>query len=101
MASSSSSYPFSTYSLHGAVSVSKGMKRNRKSLSNHSSLFRQSSRSRLIAMSAYLALSRVKTVQCRALEVDNKPSFLVGNEFQLDDVIEAQQFDRDILSAIF
>ena len=27
--------------------------------------------------------------------------FFVGNKFQLDDVIEAQQFDRDILNAIF
>jgi len=39
--------------------------------------------------------------QCRAIEVENAPSFSVGKKFQLDDIIEAQQFDRDTLSAIF
>lgn len=33
--------------------------------------------------------------------MENKPSYSVGCEFQLEDVIEAQQFDREILSAIF
>lgn len=41
------------------------------------------------------------SVQCRALEIENTPSFMLGKKFQLDDVIEAQQFDRDTLSAIF
>jgi len=36
--------------------------------------------------------------QCYSLE---KSSFAVGKKFQLDDVIEAQQFDRDILNEIF
>ncbi|KAK4842820.1 hypothetical protein QYF36_000514 [Acer negundo] len=40
-------------------------------------------------------------IQCRALEIENAPSFTVGKKFQLDDVIEAQQFDRDLLNAIF
>lgn len=40
-------------------------------------------------------------VQCATLDVEGSPYFSVGNKFQLDDVIEAQQFDRDILSAIF
>ncbi|KAK7860336.1 aspartate carbamoyltransferase 2 [Quercus suber] len=40
-------------------------------------------------------------IQCRAVQVENAPSFSVGKKFQLDDVIEAQQFDRDILGAIF
>lgn len=40
-------------------------------------------------------------IQCCALEVKKSPSFAVGNKFQLNDVIEAQQFDRDTLSAIF
>ncbi|KAK4586732.1 hypothetical protein RGQ29_023770 [Quercus rubra] len=39
--------------------------------------------------------------QCCAVQVENAPSFLVGKKFQLDDVIEALQFDRDILGAIF
>ncbi|XP_050246820.1 aspartate carbamoyltransferase 2, chloroplastic-like isoform X3 [Quercus robur] len=40
-------------------------------------------------------------IQCCAVQVENAPSFSVGKKFQLDDVIEAQQFDRDILGAIF
>lgn len=48
-------------------------------------------------------------IQCRAIEVENAfsfevenaLSFSVGKKFQLDDIIEAQQFDRDTLSAIF
>ncbi|KAL5548460.1 hypothetical protein UlMin_003691 [Ulmus minor] len=39
-------------------------------------------------------------ILCRALEVENTP-FTVGKKFELDDVIESQQFDREILSAIF
>ncbi|MED6196464.1 Aspartate carbamoyltransferase 1, chloroplastic [Stylosanthes scabra] len=38
---------------------------------------------------------------CRVAQVERAPSFSVGQKFQLDDVIEAQQFDRDTLSAIF
>ncbi|KAI4366168.1 hypothetical protein MLD38_022081 [Melastoma candidum] len=39
---------------------------------------------------------------CRSVEVaDSKLCFANGNRFQLNDVIEAQQFDRDILNAIF
>lgn len=40
-------------------------------------------------------------IRCRTLEVESTPSFSIGKKFQLDDVIEAQQFDREILSAIF
>ncbi|KAL3636752.1 Aspartate carbamoyltransferase 1, chloroplastic [Castilleja foliolosa] len=38
---------------------------------------------------------------CQALEVGTKSSIPTGSKFQLDDIIEAQQFDRDTLSAIF
>lgn len=38
---------------------------------------------------------------CRAVEVETKPFFSLGSKFHLEDVIEAQQFDRDTLSAIF
>ncbi|MED6218340.1 Aspartate carbamoyltransferase 1, chloroplastic, variant 2 [Stylosanthes scabra] len=38
---------------------------------------------------------------CQVAQVERAPSFSVGQKFQLDDVIEAQQFDRDTLSAIF
>ncbi|KAK7319261.1 hypothetical protein RJT34_03980 [Clitoria ternatea] len=40
-------------------------------------------------------------IHCHALETERSSCFSVGQKFQLDDVIEAQQFDRDILSAIF
>ncbi|KAJ4842017.1 Aspartate carbamoyltransferase 3, chloroplastic [Turnera subulata] len=41
-------------------------------------------------------------VRCGALEVKNtKPSLSLGRKFELDDVIEAQQFDREILGNIF
>ncbi|KAI3890156.1 hypothetical protein MKW92_037127 [Papaver armeniacum] len=39
--------------------------------------------------------------QCHALDIKSPSSFLAGEKFQLDDVIEAQQFDLDILNAIF
>ncbi|GLU23812.1 hypothetical protein SLE2022_397900 [Rubroshorea leprosula] len=45
-------------------------------------------------------LSR-NALKCNALEFENSPSFAVGKKFQLDDVIEAQQFDREVLSSIF
>ncbi|XVF33950.1 hypothetical protein REPUB_Repub18cG0015500 [Reevesia pubescens] len=40
-------------------------------------------------------------MQCYALEIEDVLAFTMGKKFQLDDVIEAQQFDRDTLSAIF
>ncbi|XP_075476744.1 aspartate carbamoyltransferase 1, chloroplastic [Primulina tabacum] len=46
-------------------------------------------------------LSHTRRVKCSLLEVEIKPSFEVGNKFHLEDVIEAQQFDRDTLNAIF
>ncbi|GFZ04950.1 similar to PYRIMIDINE B [Actinidia rufa] len=99
MAASSS---FSPYKVHRAASAP-----NRELVSNDSSHFRQSLHSRSIAQSRWL--SNVKSINgerwngilCQAFDVGDKPSFLVGNKFQLDDVIEAQQFDRDILNAIF
>ncbi|XWS51829.1 hypothetical protein CRYUN_Cryun11dG0016000 [Craigia yunnanensis] len=40
-------------------------------------------------------------MRCCALEIEYLPAFTMGKKFQLDNVIEAQQFDRDTLSAIF
>ncbi|OWM81301.1 aspartate carbamoyltransferase 2, chloroplastic-like isoform X2 [Punica granatum] len=40
-------------------------------------------------------------IRCCAVELENSRPFSAGKKFQLDDVIEAQQFDRDILNAIF
>ncbi|XP_022855229.1 aspartate carbamoyltransferase 1, chloroplastic-like [Olea europaea var. sylvestris] len=50
---------------------------------------------------AWGGLSLKSRAQCRALEVGIESSYSVGNKFQLEDVIEAQQFDRDALGAIF
>ncbi|PON41177.1 Aspartate carbamoyltransferase [Parasponia andersonii] len=46
-------------------------------------------------------LSKRKGILCQSVKIENPPSFTMGKKFQLDDVIEAQQFDRDTLSAIF
>ncbi|KAB2032962.1 hypothetical protein ERO13_D05G373500v2 [Gossypium hirsutum] len=40
-------------------------------------------------------------MQCCAVEVKNMPGYPMGKKFELDDVIEAQQFDRETLNAIF
>lgn len=47
-------------------------------------------------------LSQRSRIHCQANKIEHTPSSLsVGQKFQLDDVIEAQQFDRETLSAIF
>ncbi|XP_010252517.1 PREDICTED: aspartate carbamoyltransferase 1, chloroplastic-like [Nelumbo nucifera] len=46
-------------------------------------------------------IPRMNTDRCCAFGVEKTSSFSVGEKFQLDDVIEAQQFDRDTLNAIF
>lgn len=35
------------------------------------------------------------------MQVETREAFTAGKEFQLSDVIEGQQFDREMLSAIF
>ncbi|MBA0722106.1 hypothetical protein Golax_009586 [Gossypium laxum] len=40
-------------------------------------------------------------MQCHAVEDKNMPGYPMGKKFELDDVIEAQQFDRETLNAIF
>ncbi|KAL2944761.1 Aspartate carbamoyltransferase 2 chloroplastic [Bienertia sinuspersici] len=40
-------------------------------------------------------------VPCHVVDVKSTNSFKVGQKFELSDVLEAQQFDRDTLSAIF
>uniref|UniRef100_A0A5B7BL49 aspartate carbamoyltransferase n=1 Tax=Davidia involucrata TaxID=16924 RepID=A0A5B7BL49_DAVIN len=115
MASSSS---FSTCTLHGASYAPKAIKCHGEFMCNSSSFFKQSSHSKLIAESDLThprvlhieksinweqsgrLLSRNR-VHSQALDTESAPSSFVGNNFQLDDVIEAQQFNRDILSAIF
>ncbi|CAK9319477.1 unnamed protein product, partial [Citrullus colocynthis] len=40
-------------------------------------------------------------IWCRAMEIENLLSPFVSKKFELDDVIEAQQFDREILNFVF
>ncbi|KAL7217903.1 hypothetical protein ACSBR2_011184 [Camellia fascicularis] len=105
---------FSTRTLHGAMSAPTTMQCYKDCIFDYSSLFKQSLHRKLISVSSNPTQAKVLStlkpvnwdqsgmnrVRCQALEVENN-TFLVGNKFQLDDVVEAQQFDRDILSAIF
>ncbi|CAH2053232.1 unnamed protein product [Thlaspi arvense] len=43
----------------------------------------------------------MRGIKCHALQVETRDSFTAGKKFQLSDVIEGQQFDREMLSAIF
>ncbi|XP_007020726.2 PREDICTED: aspartate carbamoyltransferase, chloroplastic [Theobroma cacao] len=113
MASSSS---FSTCTLNRgsfatkAINFNKVFKCNFSSLPNRlpvsAKLSADFTCSRLLTSEKSLKLDQSQRLsrngmQCCALEVEDVPTFLVGKKFQLDDVIEAQQFDRDILNAIF
>ncbi|XP_071725697.1 aspartate carbamoyltransferase, chloroplastic-like [Rutidosis leptorrhynchoides] len=74
-------------------------KRNNVSASlTHSSLSKNDKLTSWCNNGSILSKDRI---QCRAVEVETIRTFLKGEKFQLHDVIEAQQFDRDILSAIF
>ncbi|ESQ47849.1 hypothetical protein EUTSA_v10020870mg [Eutrema salsugineum] len=43
----------------------------------------------------------IQGIRCHAMQVETRESFTAGKKFQLSDVIEGQQFDREMLSAIF
>lgn len=115
MASSSS---FSMCALHSTCTP-RVPNCPKEFMDNHSSLyFKQPLHSKLMPLSTDLKRSRFfinekplqweqtarlpqrNRVLSRALDFENTP-FSVGNKFQLDDVIEAQQFDRETLGAIF
>ncbi|XP_045828617.1 aspartate carbamoyltransferase 1, chloroplastic [Trifolium pratense] len=66
-------------------------------------LNRPMSCSKSILSCGLFGVSEKSKLLCRAsaLHVESVPSFSVGQKFQFDDVIEAQQFDRETLSAIF
>ncbi|XP_071702733.1 aspartate carbamoyltransferase 1, chloroplastic-like [Rutidosis leptorrhynchoides] len=92
-----SSCAFSTHTLHDTL-------QNHESIYYKPSCFNECLKKNCVSG----GLSHLKTtwrqtgrLQCRALNVENNRTFLKGDAFQLDDVIEAQQFDREILSAIF
>lgn len=62
-----------------------------------------SSHSKSISSCGQFGVSGKSKLLCRAsaFQVESAPSFSVGQKFQFDDVIEAQQFDRETLNAIF
>ncbi|XWS27808.1 hypothetical protein CRYUN_Cryun25bG0011800 [Craigia yunnanensis] len=113
MASSSS---FSTCTLNRgsfaikAISFNKEFKCNVSNLLNrlpiHAKISADFTYSRLLTGEKSLKWEQSRRfsrngMQCCALEIADVPAFTMGKKFQLDDVIEAQQFDRDTLSAIF
>lgn len=56
----------------------------------------------LTSRNQYQILPKTATKCSSMLGTEIMPSFSVGKKkFELDDIIEAQQFDRDVLSAIF
>ncbi|XP_015899425.1 aspartate carbamoyltransferase, chloroplastic isoform X2 [Ziziphus jujuba] len=104
-----------TSAFQGSMSLSSRKTCNKDFMFNHSSLSKQSGylksiyprnprflpNEKLTKLELTNRLSERKGALCCALELDNTPSFSVGKKFQLDDVIEAQQFDKEDLSAIF
>lgn len=88
-------------------------------ISSHSNLFRKLLLSKSFSVAAkptyqqlsttFKPLSKEQTwrtssrseIHCYSLDTAKLPLFSAGENFQLDDVIEAQQFDRNILNAIF
>lgn len=116
MASSSTFY---AWNLNGSVVIPKSSKNNGGYICNHvngcykqtlhsmpTPLFAESSISCIFPKEKSNDMKRGKLslendVQCRAVEVKTKTSFATGNKFQLEDFIEAQQFDRETLSSIF
>ncbi|KAG6382370.1 hypothetical protein SASPL_157962 [Salvia splendens] len=90
-----SSSMFSAWTMNGNALASKVSR-----IINDCS--KQTYKSLSISASADISHSALRRgVECRALNGERKPSFALGSKFQLEDVIEAQQFDRDMLSAIF
>lgn len=107
-----SSAAFSTYALHGNKLASKTMWTNTFNEHTYSCSILQLKQS-LCGKPSSLSveipfelqpngrLVSKNRVTCSAFEVENTPSVMVGKKFQLEDVIEAQQFDREALNAIF
>lgn len=96
-----SSYSNSACLLREAMPFrkAKGSYRN-EFMFGQSKFFKQSPESKSVVLSADDKYSRSR-MQVRAMGVNKSFSFDKGNKFQLSDILEAQQFDRDTLSAIF
>ncbi|XVE50719.1 hypothetical protein DITRI_Ditri01bG0186000 [Diplodiscus trichospermus] len=93
-----------------AINFNKEFKWNDSNLLNrlpaHAKLSADFTYSRLLTSEKSLKWGKTQRLSrnglwCSALEIEDVPAFTMGKKFQLDDVIESQQFDRDTLSSIF
>ncbi|KAF8409608.1 hypothetical protein HHK36_005686 [Tetracentron sinense] len=119
IAMASSPY-LSTWSLHKGMPIPRATKCHKELTDYYSNLFfKQPVHSKSISLSTDLTYSSFSPTEkalvweqtrkflprngsrCYAFDMEKPSSFSVGEKFQLNDVIEAQQFDRDILNAIF
>ncbi|GER28020.1 aspartate carbamoyltransferase [Striga asiatica] len=103
MASSST---FSAWASSRSILTPKATKYYTEHICNYQNgcPLRQTHHAASIAASTGTSLSKSSLkngFKCRALEVETQPSISQGKKFQLEDIIEAQQFDRETLISIF
>ncbi|KAI3510219.1 hypothetical protein L1887_25750 [Cichorium endivia] len=102
-----SSSMFSTHALYGtklSPEQNKIFGHSNKSGFFHKHLNIKKNQSHTEKLMSWCNNGRISSkdrIQCKALQLQTSPTFLKGDKFQLQDVIEAQQFDRDTLGAIF
>lgn len=101
-----SSSIFSASTFNGSALAPKASKSNVEFICNYSSdsfrpTYNSLSHSRAFPNAKAFDSKQRNSSLCRALDVESKPFFSIGNKFQFEDVIEAQQFERDTLGAIF
>lgn len=96
-----SSSIFSASTLNGSVLAPKASKSNVEFICNYSNDSFKPTYNSLSHSRAFPNAKQRNSSLCRALDVESKPFFPVGNKFQFEDIIEAQQFDRDTLGSIF
>lgn len=89
----------SSYS-NSACLLRKSLRYGNDFVFGQAKFFKQFPESKSICLSADNTYLRSR-MQVSAMGVDMSSSFDKGNKFQLSDILEAQQFDRDTLSAIF
>ncbi|KAL0857197.1 hypothetical protein Bca101_062351 [Brassica carinata] len=90
--------------LCGSLAFPKALSCSNEFPSNHLSSPLENSKLCLTTCSKKNAtwnLARVQGIRCHAMQVETREPFTSGKKFQLSDVIEGQQFDREMLSAIF
>nr|VDD51946.1 unnamed protein product [Brassica oleracea] len=91
---------FTSATLCGSLVSPKALGCSNAFPSNHFSNPFESSKLCLTA-NPKKSIAPVQGIRCHAMQVETREAFTAGKEFQLSDVIEGQQFDREMLSAIF